>query len=95
LQIPPIQLNKSLLISNSIITVEKAMKFFMETTPLFNAQRRAHIAKAEPQSSGKCLCAASLNPEKWTLVEELPKDIHLCKKCYWLAEHPASVSAKP
>jgi hypothetical protein len=70
--------------------MEKAMKFYMETSPLFNAQRRAHIAKDAPQASGKCLCLSPLNPEKWVLVEELPKDIHLCKKCHSLAENPSA-----
>jgi hypothetical protein len=64
------------------------MNFYLESRVHFKGRRRAHIAKDELQSRRRCLCTASLNLEKWALVEGLPEDAHLCKTCKQLANLP-------
>jgi hypothetical protein len=64
------------------------MKFYVEITPLFKAQRRAHIVKDENGSNRRSLCLAPLNPQKWILVAALPENIQLCKNCNELADFP-------
>jgi hypothetical protein len=66
------------------------MKFYLEISLHFKGRRRAHIAKDDPQSRGRCLCTASLNLEKWLLVQVLPEEVHLCKTCKHLANLPDS-----
>jgi hypothetical protein len=59
------------------------MKFYLEVIqqePL-GRRRRAHIVQDGDESAQGCLCKAALNFENWLLVEELPEDIHLCKRC--------------
>jgi hypothetical protein len=59
------------------------MKFYLEVIqhePL-GRRRRAHIVQNRDESIHGCLCKAALNFENWLLVEELPEDIHLCKRC--------------
>jgi hypothetical protein len=59
------------------------MKFFLEIIeqePL-NGRRRAHLLRDENKPKEGSLCKASLKLEKWLLVEQLPKDIHLCRSC--------------
>jgi hypothetical protein len=43
--------------------------------------RVAHIVKEEAEAKGRCLCSTVVNPENWALVEGLPKDTHLCRRC--------------
>jgi hypothetical protein len=64
------------------------MKFYVEIMPLFNAQRRAHIAKDENRPNMRSLCLAPLNPEKGILVVAPPENIHLCERCNELADFP-------
>ena len=59
------------------------MKFYLERIvqePL-SGRRRVHLLKDENKPEGGSLCKASLKLEKWLLVEQLPKDIHLCRSC--------------
>ena len=59
------------------------MKFYLEVIqhePL-GRRRRAHVVQDGHESAQGCLCKAALNFENWLLVEELPEDIHLCKRC--------------
>jgi hypothetical protein len=53
------------------------MKFYLENAIPFTGLRRAHILKDE-KPTGKCWCKANLGPQRWTIVEALPEDIHLC-----------------
>ena len=60
------------------------MKFyFREQINKHNAHtyRVAHIVKEEAETEGRCLCSTVINPEKWALVEGLPKETHLCRRC--------------
>lgn len=59
------------------------MKFYLEVVqhePL-GRRRRAHIVRDGHESAQGCLCKAALNFENWLLVEDLPEDIHLCRRC--------------
>jgi hypothetical protein len=65
------------------------MKFFLcdETPkrPAWGIRKRAHIARED--GSPLPLCAVVINPNKWVLIEELPENTHLCKRCQRLVEH--------
>jgi hypothetical protein len=64
------------------------MKFYVEIEWPFTAQRRAHILKNADGPTVKSWCRANLNPQKWTVVEVLPEDIHLCITCKLMANFP-------
>jgi hypothetical protein len=59
------------------------MKFYLEIVQQLTLKRprTVHLLKDENRPVGGSLCKASLNLEKWIMVEELPEDIHLCRSC--------------
>lgn len=64
---------------------DEAMKFYLESAEHFKSYRRAHIVNDENKVKPGCLCRATINPEKWRVVESLPEDIYLCRTCRRLA----------